>query len=300
MKINEIRYATQSGFRNLGRHPFLLIASVITLTLMLFILSIFVAFSLNATHLSKIAAQQPPITISMRVEADDSSIVQMRQFLASHPEQVVEYEEFTPEMNFESFKSDIGKEDLWEDFSVEANIPYTFNVRLSDPGLGEEFKSSVEGMPEVYEVLMESEVMNLLDRITLWTNRVGLIIFIVLSVISALIVSNMIRVAVLSRSNEINIMKYLGATKGFIELPFVIEGLVAGLMGALLASLTSGLLYAYLQGRFDTGLRGVSDGVFTLLPNSRVIGIITAINLLVSFVLCLVASVLSVRKHAKV
>lgn len=300
MKLNEFRYAAKSGFSNLGRHPFLLIASVITLTLMLFLLSVFVAFSLNASHLSKIAAQQPPITISMRVQSEESSIVQMREFLSNQPDVIIEFEEFTPEMNFETFKKDIGKEELWKDFSIQDNIPHTFNVRLSDPGLGSEFKTNVESMPEVYEVMMESEVMSFLDRVTLWTNRLGLIVFIVLSVVSALIVSNMIRVAVLSRSSEINIMKYLGATKGFIQLPFVIEGLIAGFIGALLSSLASGLLYSYIQGRFGSSLSGISDGAFSLLPNSSVIGTISVINLLVAFVLCLVASMLSVRKHAKV
>ena len=161
MKLNEFRYAAKSGFSNLGRHPFLLIASVITLTLMLFLLSVFVAFSLNASNLSKIAAQQPPITISMRVQSEESSIVQMREFLSNQPDVIIEFEEFTPEMNFETFKKDIGKEELWKDFSIQDNIPHTFNVRLSDPGLGSEFKTNVESMPEVYEVMMESEVMKI-------------------------------------------------------------------------------------------------------------------------------------------
>lgn len=300
MKVNEFRYSIKSGFRNLGRHPFLLFASVTTLALMLFLLSIFVAFSLNATSLSEIASQQPPITISMRVQADDSSIEQMRNFLSSRSEDIVEYVEFTPAMNFASFKEDMGKEELWEDFSIEDNIPYTFNVRLADPGEGEEFKSNVEAMPDVYEVLMESEVMSFLDKVTRWTNRIGFIVFIVLSVVSALIVANMIRVAVLSRSHEINIMKYLGATKGFIQLPFIIEGLVSGFIGALLASLASGLLYVYVQGRFDSGLSSISSGVFSLLPNSTVIRTITLINMGVAFVLCLFASMLSVRKHSNV
>lgn len=300
MKVNEFRYSVKSGFRNLGRHPFLLFASVTTLALMLFLLSIFVVFSLNASNLSEIASQQPPITISMRVQAEKSSIEQMRNFLSSRSEDIVEYAEFTPAMNFASFKEDMGKDELWEDFSIEDNIPYTFNVRLADPGEGEEFKSNVEAMPDVYEVLMESEVMSFLDKVTRWTNRIGFIVFIVLSVVSALIVANMIRVAVLSRSHEINIMKYLGATKGFIQLPFIIEGLVSGFIGALLASLASGLLYVYIQGRFDSGLSNISSGVFSLLPNSSVIGTITLINMGVAFVLCLVASMLSVRKHSNV
>lgn len=155
-------------------------------------------------------------------------------------------------------------------------------------------------MPEVYKVMMETEVMKLLSKLSLWTNRIGIVVFVVLAVVSALIVANMIRVAVLSRSNEINIMKYLGATKGFIQLPFIIEGLMSGFIGALLASLASGLLYVYIQNRFSRGLSGISQGAFTLLPKSTVIGSITGINLLVAFVLCFLASMLSVRKHAKV
>jgi cell division transport system permease protein len=165
MKHNEWRYSIKAGFKSLGRHPLLSMAAITTLVLMLFLTSAFVAFSLNANHLSKIASQQPPIEISMSLSAEQADLDLIENYLIDS-ELVQMYEMRTPLENYEQFKNELGKEELWKGFDYETYIPHTINVRLNDPATGDEFKREVENLPAVHEVMMESHLMAFLGPTT--------------------------------------------------------------------------------------------------------------------------------------
>ncbi len=299
MKRNEWRYSIKTGFQSLGRHPLLSIAAITTLSLMLFLMSAFVAFSLNASHLSKIAAQQPPIEISMALSAEQADLDLIEDFL-KESELVQMYEMRTPLQNYEQFKEDLGKEELWKDFDYRTYIPHTFNVRLNDPAMADEFEQAIDDFPSVHEVMMESQLMSFLDKVKYWTARVGIIVFIVLTLIATLVMTNTVRIAALSRSREINIMKYVGATNRYIRVPFVIEGATIGFVGALLASFSASLLYSEIAKRLSPDPMALTASRYALLPSSRVTLTLFALNILIGITLCTVISAISVRKYAKV
>ena len=297
MKHHEWRYSIKAGLQGLVRHPLLTVAAVTTLALMLFLMSAFVAISMNANHLSKIAAQQPPIEISMRVGADLEEVTALAEFLQEH-EMVQDFEIFTPKQNFQQFMDDMGKDDLWKDFDYTLSIPYTFSIRLTDPAYGALFEEEVMEFRGVQEVLMESQLMSLLTSIKGWTRRVGILVFIILAVTAAVVMANTVRIAVLSRSREINIMRYVGSTNAFIRTPFVVEGGVIGVSGALVASLTSALIY----GRLTTLLNPAPGeaATFYLLPAGSLSATLLLLNLVIGVLLCVTVSILSVRKYARV
>lgn len=299
MKRNEWRYSIKTGFQSLGRHPLLSIAAMTTLALMLFLMGTFVSFSLNANHLSKIASQQPPIEISMRLGAEQADLNLIEDFL-KNCELVQMYEMRTPLENYEEFKEELGKDELWKDFDYKTYIPYTVNVRLVDPAFGDEFKQEIEEFPAVHEVMMESQLMDFLDDIKQWTSRVGLIVFVILALIATVVMANTVRIAALSRSREINIMKYVGATNRYIRIPFIVEGAIIGLVGALIASFSASLLYNEVVKRFSPDSLTLAASRYALLPTGRVTLILFAINLLIGMTLCTVISAISVRKYAKV
>ncbi len=298
MKHNEWRYSIKTGFQSLGRHPLLSIAAITTLALMLFLMSAFVAFSLNANHLSRIVAQQPPIEITMRIGAEQAELDSIEDYLKSS-ELVQMYEMKTPTQNYQEFVERLGKDALWKDFDYKTYIPYSFNVRLLDPATGEAFEKDIEEFPGVHEVMMESQVMKFLDSVKYWTARVGVIVFVVLVLIATLVMANTVRIAALSRSREINIMKYVGATNSYIRIPFIVEGAVIGLVGALLASLASSLLYNQIS-QLNPNLMTPTASRYALLPSGQVTLILFGINFLIGITLCVLISAVSVRKYAKV
>lgn len=298
MKKYEWNYALKAGFSGLGRHPMLVLAAVSTLAFMLFLMSAFVAVSLNARKFSKIAAKQPPIEVSMKIGVSDDDLAMAQYFIDTH-EKVQEYIMLTPEENYAYFVESMGKEDLWEGFDYEAYIPYTFNIRLNDPDYAETFKTELEELPGIREVLMETQVMTALKKIERWTGRISLIATIVLAVIVTLVMMNTVRVSVLSRSREINIMKYVGATNTYIRVPYIVEGAAIGIIGALLASFGVALLYNYVVERFGRSTI-ITSSAFSFIPASRMAGIVFVINIVTGILLCVIISTISVRKYARV
>lgn len=299
MKLNEWRYATKAGVNGLIRHPLLSVAAVTTLALMLFLMSAFMAVSMNANHLSQVAAKQPPIEVSIKVGASTEEITTVIDFLSAHPH-VEELVMLTPEENFERFKQDMGKDELWKDFDYKRSIPYTFSLRLDDPSYAETFREEVEEYHMVHEVLMESQLMSLLDSVRNWTKRVGVIVFSILTVTAAVVVANTVRIAVLSRAREINVMKYVGSTNAFIRTPFIIEGTLIGLAGALVASILAALVYGRLAVRLNPDAMSSALTEFVVLPASKVTGTLFALNIAVGVLLCVLVSAVSVRKYARV
>lgn len=298
MKKSEWRYALKAGFSGLGRHPMLVLAAVSTLAFMLFLMSAFVAVSLNASNFSKIAAKQPPIEVSLKIGVSDDDLAEVQYFIDTH-EKVQEYKMLTPEENFAYFVESMGKEDLWDNFDYNAYIPYTFNIRLNDPDYAESFKTELEQLPGIREVLMETQVMTALKKIERWTGRISVIATIILAVIVTLVMMNTVRVSVLSRSREINIMKYVGATNTYIRVPYIVEGAAIGFIGALLSSFAVALLYNYVVERFSKSTI-IASSAFSFIPASQMTGIIFLINIVTGILLCVLISALSVRKYARV
>ncbi|MGI6157888.1 MAG: cell division protein FtsX [Saccharofermentanales bacterium] len=299
MKKHTWQYALKSGVSGLAAHPLLSFAAITTLALMLFLVSAFLVISINANHLSEIAAQQPPIEATMRLGVSADELAAVESFLDAQ-DYVLEYQIISPRENFEQFKEDIGKDELWDDFDYEATIPYTVSVRLRDPAEGERFERDLRQLPAVADVMMESTLMGFLERVKTWTGKVGLIVFIVLALIASVVMFNTMRISVFSRSEEINIMKYVGATHAYIRVPFIVEGTIIGVAGALLASTVVAILYNRLVVRLNPATMSATAAEYALLPSASMTATLFGVNLAIALVLCIGISSISVRKYAKV
>ncbi len=296
MKLILIRQTVLEGLKSIIRHPLVTMASISTIALMLIMLGAFTVFSINARHITIAAGQQPPIEIIMENNVPQAELTSLDEVLAND-ETVVAFEQFTPQENFDKFKATMENSDLFEDFPVE-NIPYTYTVRLTDPTLGEQFQARINGQPGVLKVKLELTVMTFLSDAIVWVNYATLIVFILLSVIAFFIISNMVRVAVFARGEEINIMKYVGATNWYIRVPYIIEGALVGIVGAVVAWLITLLTYEAI---FEALMAGISETDFlTMVPLPDISPIVLLINLAIGVGVGALGSAVSVRHHIHV
>lgn len=296
MKITLIRHSVFEGLRSIVRHPLVTLASVSTIALMLVLLGGFTVFSLNARHIAQAAGQQPPIEVTMMIGVSAEQLTAFDNFLKSDPD-VEEYHQYTPEENFEVFKQSMENSDLFEDFPVE-NIPYTYTIRLISPDQAQAFKTLAEGQPCVRKVSLELTVMEFLSKAIVWVNYATLIAFIVLGIISFFIISNMVRVAVFARGEEISIMKYVGATNWYIRVPYIIEGALVGIAGALAAWGLLMLAYDQLYGFLMAGTR--PQDFLTMVNSSDLSMLVLLVNLAIGAGVGSLGSAVSVRRHIQV
>ncbi len=293
---SKIRYPLTEGLRSLIRHPLVTLASMTTITLMLVLMGAFTVFSVNARHIMEKAGQQPPIEITMELGVDPTVLNEVESALKADSN-VLDFQRYSPQENFNMFKSSMENEDLFEDFPVE-NIPYTYSIRLVDPDYGEAFQAQISGIPGVRRVQLELTVMRFLSKAIVWVNYVTLAALLVLGVIAFFIISNMVRVAVFSRAEEINIMKYVGATNLYIRVPYILEGAIVGMLGALAAWLIVGVTYDKI---YEILLAGATpDDFLTLVRTDQIKRLVLMINLVLGVGVGAVGSAVSVRRHVKV
>ncbi len=289
-----LRFAFRDGFKNLIRHPLILLASISTMVLMLILLGAFVLFSLNSAHLLKQAGERPPVEIQFEVGADENLVRALDQKLSENA-LIVEHKLMSPAENMEFFKERMGKDEFFDDFDYRAHIPWTILLRLSDPALGASFKDEIMKYPGVYDVMMETSLMNLLQEANQKVSIVSAVLFPFFCLITVLIMSNMVRMIALARATEISIMKTMGATDSYIRIPFIVEGLFVAFVSTFMTLLVLLLGYQALTGRLQGGA-----GALHFLSLSRLILPLLIVLLLVSVIVASLTSVLSVRRYVQV
>ena len=152
MSVKTFFNSIREGFSSLKRHPFVTVASITTILLMLIILSVFFVFSANARVIMKKLGQQPPIEVYMKLDVTDEQLAQTEQ-LIQEDTRIIESVRRSPEENYYNFKSNLGdSQSILDEFDYNMYLPYTFSVRISDPSLGDEVVARLQTLPGVSKV----------------------------------------------------------------------------------------------------------------------------------------------------
>ena len=292
--FNSIR----EGLSGIKRHPFVTIASITTILLMLIVLSIFFIFSANARSIMRKLGQQPPIEVYMKLQVSDEELSQT-EMLIHQDARIIEVVRRSPEENYYNFKSNLGdSQSILDEFDYNMYLPYTFSVRISDPSLGDEVVSRLETLPGVYKVSRESRVMDVLERAGRYVNIGTAAASVLLFVIALFIISTMVRISVYSRANEIEIMKFVGATNAYIRMPYVVEGALIGLISAVCAWAVTIIMYKILYTNVMANVDITS--FYAILPVKSVIWWVLGLTLITGILIGGIGSGISVRKYIKV
>ena len=154
--------------------------------------------------------------------------------------------------------------------------------------------AKIEG---VEDIVAHYEIQEGFETIQNILNMAAIIIIAVLFVVSMLIISNTVKLALYDRKDEIGIMKMVGATNGFIRWPFVVEGFILGVTASLLAFFLQWGLYDFLQKQI---LKMDTLQLFTMIPFREVIELVAVAYAIVGFLVGVVGSMLSIRKFLNV
>ncbi|MBO7453694.1 MAG: ABC transporter permease [Clostridiales bacterium] len=298
MSFRAFMNSIKEGFKGIIRHPLVTVASITTILLMLIVMSAFFIFSLNARSIMKKIGQQPPIEVYMQLNVDPAALDQTRALIGQN-DKIIEVVERNPEQNYEYFKNNLGSSSsVLDSFDYNMYLPYTFNVKITDPQYADEVTSYLSTLPGVSKVAKESNVMTFLTRASSFVNIATVVSFLVLFVISLFIISNMVRISVYSRAYEIEIMKFVGATNSYIRVPFIIEGAIVGLISAGCAWVFSIIAYRSFFIKMMVGIDWSS--YYALLPYKSLMWMVLILCILMGVLIGSVGSGIAVRKYVKV
>lgn len=238
MKFNTVNYFFKESLKSLKRNRTLSIASSITVAATLFILGIFMLLLLNVNQ----GVKGIESTVQVQVYLDDNISIIDKNAIQNKIYSVDEVDSVTYESKEESLqkmKDRMGKDEksIMAGLDKRNPFPAVYTVKVKKPGDVDKVVKAVKGMDGIYQIKDSREFINKVLSITKTVEIVGGVIFVVLICVSMFLIGNTIKLAVYSRRKEIGIMKYIGATDWFIRWPFIIEGMILGVIGAILSDI---------------------------------------------------------------
>ncbi|MGI6485993.1 MAG: ABC transporter permease [Thermoanaerobacterales bacterium] len=243
MKPQTTKYFFREAFISLARNRWMSLASIGAVAAALIILGSFLLISVNFDYILKDVESQVEITAYLNDSISSGDISRLNMELSA-VRGVKEINFISKEKALEEFKQQIGKE-LLE--GMENPLPNSFRIKVENPQDIADIAEVVQKLSGIDEVKYGKGVVEKLFNIIYWARLIGLAIMVVFAAVSIFIISNTIRLTVFARRREINIMKYIGATDWFVRWPFLIEGMILGLIGSAIAVavLAGGYNYLY-------------------------------------------------------
>ncbi|MDU5109057.1 MAG: permease-like cell division protein FtsX [Clostridium sp.] len=272
MKFNTLKYFFVDAFKSLKRNRTLSIAAMITVLITFFIFGTFMLIGLNFNKAIEDVASKVEVKVNLddEIKLIDQREIQLKLEEQSGVKEVVYESKEEAFLNFkESLKDNPG---LLQGFDLQNNpLPSSFIVKLEDPIYAEDIAKVVEGMSGVEDISKQQQDM--IDTISSFIDGVriaGVVLFVVFIGVSIFLITNTTKITVYSRRREVGIMKFVGATDWFIRWPFIIEGMIIGFVGSLLASVLLYFLYKSIFGYIVSTMFLVS-----LVPPSFILGVLT-------------------------
>ena len=233
MKINNLGYLLKEGIRGIFLHGFMSFAAVCVTVACLLIVGTFTCVVYNVNTLVEELNKTSEILVYIDDQLDDADAKSVGTKLNTI-ENVHRIKFVSREEALENFVADHAGDEAFEGVQPE-DLRHRFVVELEDNAKMKETDEAIKALPEVVKTNAAYELAEGFAIIQSALHIVSIAIIAVLLVVSLLIISNTVKLAMYDRRDEISIMKMVGATNGFIRLPFVVEGFTLGMLGATLA-----------------------------------------------------------------
>ncbi|MDD2418133.1 MAG: permease-like cell division protein FtsX [Oscillospiraceae bacterium] len=255
MSLSSLRYLIREGFRNIWQNRFMAFASIGVLISCLLLTGASYLFFVNIDHSFEwVYGQNVVVAFAKEDCTDQQSKVLLDKIKGITNVEDVEF--VSKELSLLKYKDTMPKS-VYEDMQGENN-PYldAYVITFSDLNTFKETLTQIEQIPEVDSTAYNEDIAKTLTRLRRIVLMVSGSIVLVLLVVSLFIIANTIKLTVYSRRLEISIMKSVGATNMFVRIPFIIEGVVLGIVSGLLSFGLIKIIYDKLSEMAGTGIMG--------------------------------------------
>lgn len=295
MKLKTGEYFIQEVFHSLRRNNWMTFASIGTVAVSLFVLGVFLILVLNMNRLAGMLESQVQISVYLEDHLTDREKRQIGYDIESLQgiDSVTYVDRETAK---ERLKDRLGDQKyLLDALSDDNPLPDAFEVTVTTPSVVESAAGAIAAMQGVEEAKYGQDVVEHLFDITRLMRIFGFVLMGLLGGATLFIISNTIRLTVFARRKEIAIMKYVGATDWFIRWPFLLEGIVLGCIGGLIAAVALRSFYAAMAAKIYSTL-----AFFPLMPQYPFMNYVTAAILLAGIVIGAIGSVISLKRFLRV
>ena len=297
MRFNVINYLIGEGVRNLFKNKKSTMSSLMIMCATMFIFGLFFVIGENINAFVENIAEAQGIRVFIKNTATDDDILKVEeQILDIDGVKSAVY--VSKEEALESMQEWLGEE-LLEGYKERNIFSASYDVTLEDLELNEDVQESLWQLELVDDIRSSNESIALVIKIAQGVRIVTGAILILLIIISIAIISNTIKLTVHARRKEISIMKYVGATNNFIRWPFIVEGMIIGVVSSAISIVIVGGAYSLLA-------KQAVNAPFMQVMNMSLVGFgdmissIILVYMLLGIGIGALGSVISMRKYLKV
>ena len=295
MKIRTSEYIIREAFLSLKRNNWMSFASVGTVAVSLFIFGMFLILVMNMNKMAASLESQVQISVYLQDEVSREERKDIESDIRNM--QGIDTVKFVSrDEALERFKERLGDQKFLLDALGETNpLPDAFEVTVLQPDMVKTAAASIANFKGVESAKYGQDVIEHLFDITRLIRIVGLSFMVLLAGATLFIISNTIRLTVFARRKEIAIMKYVGATDWFIRWPFLLEGMVLGFFGGIIAAVLLNSVYSAFVVKVYSTL-----AFFPLIPEYPFLLYVTIVILLSGMVIGALGSTISLKRFLKV
>ncbi len=299
MKYNVFSYLIGEGFRNVFKNKKSTMASLMIMCATMIIFGVFFIVGENINHFVSEIESEQGIQVFINNDATEQEVQQLGEQLKKiNGVNTVEYMSKEDALNQmkERFEE---KEYLLEGYEENNIFPASYIVTLTDLTLSSQVQGEISGLPNIKRITSGDETINTLIDLANGVRIVTAVILALLIIISIFIIANTIKLTVHARRKEISIMKYVGATNNFIRWPFIVEGILIGVLAGIISLLLVGGVYNIVAEKIvNTDFMQIIQ--MSLLNFSDMFSLIVIVYLILGIGIGVLGSTISMRKYLKV
>ena len=301
MRPSTIWYTLKQGVKNIKRNWMFSLASIITMAACIFLVGVFYSLVTNVDNIAHKVEQEVPITVFFDEGTTDEQMQEIGNLIQARQEvERVEFE--SGDQAWQNFKDKYFQgSDAADGFKDDNPLVNSSNyqVYLNQIEKQTELVNYIQSLEHVREVNQSEQAANTLGSFNKLVSYASIIIIAILLLISIFLISNTVSVGISVRKEEIGIMKYIGATDAFVRAPFVLEGMVLGVIGAAIPLAALYFLYntavEFILTKFN-----VLTGVVDFIPVWQIYQVLLPIGLLLGIGIGFIGSICTTIKHFRV
>lgn len=296
-RSNNFKYFVSEGCKSYSKNWLMSLASTFIVIASLLMLGMYLLFSMNVNYVVEQLGDECEIRAWVHeYVAPDSNDMKSIENKINAIANVDDVDFFSNEKALEEYAEDLGDDaSVLEGLAGDNPIRDSFMITLVDLSLAATTAEEIEKIDGIAKVSDNQSSMNKIVKATKVVKNVSFWFMIFLSAIAVFIISNTIKITLFARRRDINIMKYLGATNSFISWPYIIEGMVIGLVGALISFVVVLLGYNYFLSMDFTLF-----GTIKFCSLKDIVWFVLAWLVGIGVLLGAIGSAVSIRRHLRV
>ena len=300
MRTSNVTYLVKKGISSIWKNFLMSFASFCILMVSLLLVSCAVLLMMNVNKIMSNIEDTNEITIYLKEDFSDKQVEHIKSVLEKNQD-ITDVKYYSKEQALDDFRDNMAEYSELLDYLDKNPMPETFLVRVKDLSKIRHVVNTVNDIEGVEQTKAPYDFASVLVQIRNTFTLIGGAVLVALVVVSIVIVSNSIRTSVFARRNEISIMRYVGATSGFIKAPFFVEGMFIGILAGAAAWGLTWLIYDSVFALFSADLTvWQMFGFYGLTPFGDIMWYVLAVNCAAGALLGAVGTVFSTGKYLKV